>query len=68
MRRINQRKGLCFVQEFSADQNDQDDKDDEYDSVFFMMGMLKICVTLIKEKGMALFRNPVPMRTIRTMI
>ena len=25
LRRINQRKGLCFVQEFSADQNDLDD-------------------------------------------
>ena len=59
-----QRKGHCFIQTSS---DDEDDKDDEYDSVFFMMGMLKICVTLIKEKGMALFRNPVPMRTIRTM-
>ena len=30
--------------------------------------MLKICVALNKEKGIASFRNPVPMRTIRTMI
>lgn len=39
LRRINQRKGHCFIQESN---DDKDDKDDEYDSVFFMMGMHKI--------------------------
>ena len=32
LRRINQRKGHCFNQEPSAD---EDDQDDEYDSVFY---------------------------------
>ena len=32
MRRIKQRKGLCFIQTSS---DDEDDKDDEYDSEIF---------------------------------
>ena len=32
-----------------------------------MIGMLKICVALNKEKGIASFRQPLPMKTIRTM-
>ena len=35
---------------------------------FFHDRMHNICVALNKEKGIALFRNSVPMRTIRTMI
>ena len=55
LRRINQRKGHCFIQESN---DDEDDKDDEYNRViFFMIGMLKICVALIKEKDVASFRN-----------
>ena len=34
LRRINQRKGHCFIQESN---DDEDDKDDEYDSVFFCL-------------------------------
>ena len=35
---------------------------------FSLIGTLKICVALNKEKCIASFRPPVPMRTIRTMI
>ena len=31
MRRIKQRKGLCFIQEYSDDGDDQDDQDDKDD-------------------------------------
>ena len=56
----------CFIQTPSADEND---KDDDYDSKFFsLIGTLKFCTGLNKEKGFASFRNPVTMRTIRTMI
>ena len=30
LRRIKQRKGLCSIQEFSADEDDQDDQDDDF--------------------------------------
>ena len=35
---------------------------------FSLIGMLKICVALNKEKGFASFRNPVAMWTIRAII
>ena len=34
---------------------------------FSLIGMLRIYVALIKEKNIASIKNPVPMRTIRTM-
>ena len=49
--------------------NDNKDKqDDEYDRVFSIIRMLKICTALNKEKDVTSFRHPVTMRTIRTMI
>ena len=62
LHRINQRKEHYFTQA------SRDDEDDEYDSVFFLIGMLKICVALNKEKGFASFRHQVTIGTIRTMI
>ena len=52
LHRINQRKGNCFIQ---ASSDDEDVQDDEYDSGFSAwispIGMPKICVALNKEKG-----------------
>ena len=68
MHRIKQRKGLCFFQVSSADEDDKDDKDDEYDSGFYPEWMPKICVALNKEKAFTSFRQWVTMRTTGTMI
>ena len=64
LRRIKQRKGLCFI---LASSDDKDDKDDDYDSGTFHDRMHKICVALNKEKSITSFRQWVTMRTIKTM-
>ena len=40
---------------------DKDDKVDEYDRVFSIIRMLKICTALNKEKDVTSFRNRVTM-------
>ena len=49
LHRINQRKGLCFIQ---ASSDDKDDKDDDHDSRVSPDRMPKICAALNKEKAL----------------
>ena len=41
--------------------DDKDEQDDEYDRVFSIIRMLKICVAINKEKDLVSFRNRVTM-------
>ena len=51
---INQRKGRCFIQTSSAD---EDNKNDDYDSRSSHDRMPKICFALNKEKDIATLRQ-----------
>ena len=49
LRRIKQRKGLCFI---LASSDDGDDQDDDHDSRVSPDRMPKICAALNKEKAL----------------
>ena len=53
LRRINQRKGRCFIQALS---DDEDDKDDEYDSRIFSGRNTQNLRRIKQRKGHCLFQ------------
>ena len=62
---INQRKGNCFIQELS---DNEDDKDDEYDRKVFHDRNAQNLRCIKQRKGRCFIQASVTIRTIKTMI